>query len=453
MSEETINILVVSQRQQIVQRMQNLFASKHIAISWERRIDRVLDLFEREAYDVLLITDAIVQDGTVESIEVLEILADQSPATNVLLLVDPGNIEIVRTALQAGTYQYIKQPVGDQELRMMVETAISQRPRYADNLLLKTQASGVTQAELIGESSAMQEVYRQIQQAASTDIPVLLLGETGTGKDLVAQAIHQQSERRQSTYIPINVAALPSELTASELFGHEKGAFTGASEQRLGIFELAHHGTVFLDEIGSIDERTQVSLLRLIEQKRFHRLGGRRQVNTNVRLIAATNAHLATLVQSGAFREDLFFRLDVFHIELPPLRERTGDIPLLLDAFLKRFNALFDKDIHTLSPECQSALDSYPWPGNIRELKNVIQRAVLICPGKTLRAEHLPARFQSADKKPSVSFEIGTSLSTIERDMIVHTLRFTHNNRLQAARLLGISRRTLYNKIARYNLE
>ncbi len=453
MSEETINILIVSQRQQIAQRMQDLFADMQAVISWERRIDRVLDLFERKAYDVLLITDAIVQDGTVESIEVLEILADQCPTTNVLLLVDPGNIEIVRTALQAGTYQYIKQPVSDQELRMMVETAISQRPRYVDNLLLKTQTSDVAQTEFIGESVAMQEVHRQVQQAASSDIPVLLLGETGTGKDLVAQAIHQQSRRSQSAYIPINVAALPSELIASELFGHEKGAFTGANEQRLGIFEQAHRGTVFLDEIGSIDERTQVSLLRLIEQKHFYRLGGRRQVSTNVRLIAATNAHLPTLVQSGAFREDLFFRLDVFHIELPPLRERTGDIPLLLDAFLKRFNTLFDKDIQVLSPECLNALESYHWPGNIRELKNVIQRAVLICPGKTLRAAHLPARFEFVDRKPSVSFEIGTSLSDMERDMIVHTLQFTHNNRLQAARLLGISRRTLYNKIARYNLD
>ena len=452
MQDTAIQILTVSQRPDIVQRMRGLFPEASVA--WESRIDRVLDLFETTNYDILLITDAIVKDGTVESIEVLEIIAVECPTTQVLFLVDPHNIDIVSTALQAGTYQYVKQPVSDEELRLLVGTAIEQRPQYGENLLLKEGQQQRTHPQLIGDSQAMRQINRHIRQAASTDIPVLLLGETGTGKDLVAQAIHRQSERRNAAYIPVNVAALPPELVASELFGHEKGAFTGASERHTGIFEQAHEGTVFLDEIGSVDERTQVSLLRLLEQKRFHRLGGRRLINSNARLIAATNANLNELVASGTFREDLFFRLDVFHIYLPPLRERQGDLPHLLETFLTRFNKVFKKDIHGIAPECLMALESYLWPGNIRELKNVIQRAVLICQEQTLRLGHLPARFQkSVEYKPRVSFEVGTALEKVEREMIERTLQYTKNNRLQTARLLGISRRTLYNKLARHKMD
>ncbi|MFT5088340.1 MAG: DNA-binding NtrC family response regulator [Candidatus Latescibacterota bacterium] len=453
MSDQEIKILVVSQGVDIVQRMRALFAEASVEVSWEGRIARVLDLFERAFYDILLITDTIVKDGTVESVEVLEVLAAKCPATQVLFLVDPGNIDIVSTALQAGTYQYIKQPVSDGELRMVVETALEQRPQYGDNLLSKIDDEQHS-AQLIGDSQPMRDVYRYIRQAASSDIPVLLSGETGTGKDLVAHAIHLQSARRDVAYIPLNVAALPPELVSSELFGHEKGAFTGASERRAGVFEQAHNGTVFLDEIGSIDERTQVSLLRLLEQKRFHRLGGRSLVASDVRLIAATNANLPELVQEGTFREDLLFRLDVFNIHLPPLRERHGDLPQLLQAFLTRFNKELQKDIHDIAPQCLAALEAYPWPGNIRELKNVIQRASLICQGHILQLEHLPARLQKGtEQKPQISFEVGTALENVEREMIAHTLQYTNNNRLQTARLLGISRRTLYNKIARHKLD
>jgi DNA-binding NtrC family response regulator len=454
MPRDRIKVLAVSQQSNIVQRMRALFADMAVDISWESHIDRVLNLFEYDPYDILFITDAIVKNDMAESIEVLEVLAAQSPTTQVLFLVAPDNIEIVRTALQAGTYQYVKEPVADEELRMLVETAIGQRPQFGENLLLRSERDPHHFADLIGNSKPMRDVYRQIRQAASTDIPVLLLGETGTGKDLIAQAIHQQSARRDEAYIPRNVAALPTELMASELFGHEKGAFTGANERHSGIFEQAHKGTVFLDEIGSIDERTQISLLRLLEQKRFHRLGGKNLVTSDVRLIAATNADLPQLVEAGTFREDLFFRLDVFYIKLPPLRERDGDLPSLTEAFIQRYNDVFDKEIHNVAPECMAALATYSWPGNIRELKNVIQRAVLISQGHTLLLQHLPKRLQGdVEQRPSISFEVGTPLASIEREMIVRTLEYTNNNRLQTARLLGISRRTLYNKIARHNLD
>ena len=307
--------------------------------------------------------------------------------------------------------------------------------------------------KLFGESPAMKAVFRQIKQAAATDIPVLLYGETGTGKDLAARAIHAQSERREGPFMAVNLAALPQELVASELFGHEKGAFTSAEQRREGKFELADNGTIFLDEIAAIDEKVQVSLLRLIERKSFHRLGGRAAISTNARLIAASNQDLAEDVKRGTFREDLYYRLDVFRIVMPPVRERRTDIPALIDVFLQRFNKNLDKDIAGISPECVAILEAYDWPGNVRELKNVIQRAALVCNGDILLPEHLPPRFRKIpSQRPAVSFEVGTPLAEVEREMIVRTLESVGHNRTHAAEKLGISRRALYNKMRRYNI-
>lgn len=308
--------------------------------------------------------------------------------------------------------------------------------------------------KLVGKSKPMQEVYRQIRQAAATDIPILLIGETGTGKDLAAQAIHEQSERQNGPYIAINLGALPSELVGSELFGHEKGAFTGAIGRRKGKFEEARNGTIFLDEIATIDAKVQVSLLRLIEQKRFHRLGGQTTIRTNARVIAASNQNLSELVEQGRFRKDLYYRLDVFRIVMPPLHERNGDIVPLIEAFLNRFNRSFKKHIMGVAPECIDLLESYDWPGNVRELKNVVQRAVLVCEGEVLLLDHLPSRFRKGKPIPSkVSFEIGTPLEAVEREMIVRALAAAQNNRRHAADLLGISRRALYNKLRKHNIQ
>lgn len=308
--------------------------------------------------------------------------------------------------------------------------------------------------KLFGRSPAMMAVFRQIEQAAATDIPVLLYGETGTGKDLAARAIHARSERADGPFMAVNLAALPQELVASELFGHEKGAFTSAEQRREGKFELADNGTIFLDEIAAIDEKVQVSLLRLIERKNFHRLGGRAAISTNARLIAASNQNLAEDVKRGTFREDLYYRLDVFRIVMPPVRERRTDIPDLIDVFLRRFNKNLEKDISGVSSECVAILEAYDWPGNVRELKNVIQRAALVCNGDTLLPEHLPPRFRkSAGQSPKVSFEVGATLAEVEREMIVRTLEMVDHNRTHAAEKLGISRRALYNKMRRYNID
>ncbi len=314
----------------------------------------------------------------------------------------------------------------------------------------------ITPVQIIGQSLPMQNLQKQILQAAASDIPVFLIGETGTGKDLVAQAIHQSGKRQSSPYVPVNLSALPTQLVASELFGHEKGAFTGALKQHRGKFEQAHDGTIFLDEIDSVDERVQVSLLRIIEQKKFHRLGGKRSITSNARIIAATNADADDLLEGAHFRDDLFYRLDVFRITLAPLRKRHGDIPLLVDNFIQKFNPAVNKSITKISGECTEILAKYDWPGNVRELKNVIQRAMLVCPGATIQIEHLPPRFRNPDSdidNPKITFTVGTPLEEVERQMILKALSVSGNNRTKAAQLLGISRRAIYNKLKKHNID
>ncbi|MCF7854634.1 MAG: sigma-54 dependent transcriptional regulator [Candidatus Pacebacteria bacterium] len=306
---------------------------------------------------------------------------------------------------------------------------------------------------MIGQSSEIKIVFARIRQAAATDVPVLILGETGTGKDLVAKAIHSRSKRADGVYIPVHLGAVPANLVASELFGHEKGVFTGATETRQGKFELGNGGTVFLDEIGTISERVQISLLRLLEQHKFHRLGGQDTFTTDVRLIAASNADLYEAVQKGTFREDLYYRLDVFRIDLPPLRQRRQDIELLVRSFLKSYCKSFGKAIKDIPVDALSLLQNYHWPGNIRELKNVIQRAVLVCEGDALQPRHLPPRFHTKDSsQENIVFKVGTTLAEMEQRMIRKVLMVTGNNRKKSAELLGISRRTLYNKLEKYGL-
>ncbi len=306
---------------------------------------------------------------------------------------------------------------------------------------------------LLGHSTPMKQVFTQIKKARTVDVPVLLLGETGTGKDLAAQTIHTYSERNQGPYVPVNLSALPTSIIASELFGHERGSFTGAVNQRKGKFEQAKNGSLFLDEIESIDQKTQVSLLRVLEDRKFYRLGGKRQISTNARLIAASNENLKQLVDQGTFREDLYYRLEIFPINLPPLRDRKEDISVLISAFLNKANQRLKKHVTTIHDECLRALEEYEWPGNVRELKNVLQRAVLFCEGEELTLEHFPAQFRTGEfSSPSITINIGTPLHEVERRMILCALEHAGDNRTQAAKLLGITRRAIYNKLKKHNL-
>jgi DNA-binding NtrC family response regulator len=309
---------------------------------------------------------------------------------------------------------------------------------------------------MLGVSLPMQEVFQRILEAASEDISVLITGETGTGKDMVASAIHKKSRRRNGPYIVVNTGAISSELIASELFGHEKGAYTGAVESTKGRFEEAHGGTIFLDEISTINEKAQVSLLRVLETKTFRRVGGERDLCANVRVIAATNEDLEEAVQQKKFREDLFYRLDVFHIHVPALRERPGGVSLLTNHFVPHFNAVYKKQLRAVAPEAWHCLRSYSWPGNVRELKNVIQRAVLMAKGGELTADLLPLRIRAAAEanaavQPS-PIHAGMTLDAVEKEFMLMTLASAQGNKKETAQRLGISRRALYDKLKKHGL-
>jgi transcriptional regulator with PAS, ATPase and Fis domain len=285
----------------------------------------------------------------------------------------------------------------------------------------------------------------------------LITGETGTGKDLVAAAIHKRSTRKARNYVPVNMGALPTELIASELFGHEKGAYTGAADLHLGIFEQARGGSVFLDEITTMDERTQVALLRVLETQTIRRVGGNKDMRIDARIIAATNENIEELVKSRRFREDLFYRLDVFRIHLPPLRERPGGVSILSNHFISRFATLYKKNIRVVPSEVYALLRSYSWPGNVRELKNVIQRAVVKARGAELTADLLPSRIREAsglaEKQPELQpIHLGMTLEEVEKEFVTMTLASVRGNKVKAATALGISRRTLYDMLKRYGL-
>lgn len=448
-----LKIICVDEGRDLARQVMNSFDKADIELAYERSIDEVVDRFERETFDLMLFSSSVAQRQPDDALEILELISAKCPGTQILFFAHPGRLKMAHQALRAGAFHYSRLPVSDQELKLLIETAVEKRPQVGLNLLLRSEVEKTTFESMVGRSTAMQQVYRQIRQAAATDIAVLLSGETGTGKELAAKAIHELSSRSQGPCIPVHIGSLPADLVASELFGHEPGAFTGALGGRKGCFEEADGGTVFLDEIATIDEKMQVSLLRLLETSRFSPIGGNECRAVDARIIAASNADLPEEVRLGRFREDLYYRLDVLHITLPPLRERYGDIHLLVDHFIQDACDSFHQRIRGVAPDFISCLEAYPWPGNVRELKNVIQRAVVNCPGDILETAQLPKRlinFQNDDV--TLTVKIGMSIAAVEKELIRRTMEFTQGNRTRASQILGISRRALYNKIQRYQL-
>lgn len=348
-------------------------------------------------------------------------------------------------------------PADDEDLVAFIQSNLPVKPRpdrcksSPDNFALPIEFEGI-----IAVSLPMGAVLRRAIEAANVDLPVLITGETGTGKDLIAAAIHKRSRRKDNPYIIVNTGAMSPQLIASEIFGHEKGAFTGADEAHQGIFEQAQGGTVFLDEIATMDEKTQVSLLRVLEEKTFQRVGGIKKYGADVRIIAATNEDLEKNVAEKRFREDLFYRLNVLHISVPPLRDRPGAITVLTDHFLSHFAPMFGKEVERVAPETYRVLRRYRWPGNVRELKNVIQAALLMLDGNELTPECIPERIRDAalagqGGEPTCSFRVGASLHSVEKELIRVTLTFAGGNKKLAASILGISRRALYDKLKNHD--
>jgi DNA-binding NtrC family response regulator len=358
--------------------------------------------------------------------------------------------------MREGAYDYLTKPVDVARLRLLIPKAAERGEALREVALLRRRLSQVWgMGRLVGTSAGMQEVYRLIEVAAPTSAPVLISGESGTGKELVARTLHELSPRAKGPFVAVNCAAIPETLLESEIFGHEKGAFTGALERRPGCFELSHEGTIFLDEIAEMNPGTQAKFLRILQDGSVRRLGGKTEIKVDVRVLAATNKDPVKAIQEGSFREDLYYRLNVVSLALPPLRERRDDIPALVQAFIEEFNARYDKHIRTVDESVLSGLIGQPWPGNVRELRNTLERAIIVCEGDAILPRHIPPTpslrsVEHAEGPDSVSFRVGTSLEDAEKTLILKTLAANGNNKTRAADVLGISLKTLHNKLKAY---
>ena len=383
-------------------------------------------------------------------LDLLRALKDEGTTITIVILTAQGTVETAVEAIKEGAYDYLTKPIEPQRLKILLDKIVERQDTLREVKVLRRQLRDHGSfGSMIGSSAQMRKVYQVVEQAAPTSASVLIWGESGTGKELVAQTLHQISPRAQQPFVPINCAAIPETLLESEIFGHEKGAFTGASDRREGCFELADRGTLFLDEIAEMTPATQVKLLRVLQERKFRRLGGRQEESVDVRVIAATNVNPADAVKSGKLREDLYYRLNVFSIELPPLRQRKDDLPLLIQSFLAEFNTRNNKNVSALDPAAMRIMEQYGWPGNVREVRNVIERAVILSSGQFIETKHLPPLVSGSSDagKPTVSLAPGTTVEEAERRLILMTLEHTRDNKTRAAEILGISLKTLHNKL------
>jgi DNA-binding NtrC family response regulator len=363
-----------------------------------------------------------------------------------------GDVSDAVQAIKLGAYDYLSKPVDPPHLRVLLGNLSTHLTVNEENERLRRRLMHVGElGRLIGQASPMTRVLNLIQQVAPSSASVVIVGDSGTGKELAARTIHDLSPRRNAPYIAINCAALPETLMESELFGHERGAFTGADRRREGCFELANGGTLLLDEIGEMKAELQAKLLRVLEEQKIRRLGGGAEIAVDVRVLAATNRNLETAIREGRFRDDLYYRLNVFTIELPTLCDRADDIPLLVEHFLREMHPPEGKSVTGVDTECLEVLKSYRWPGNVRQLRNVIERALIVTRGPLIAVADLPPELKRVGgANATLEIKLGTSLDEIEREVIIRTIDYAGGNKSRAAEILGVSLKTLYNRLERY---
>lgn len=401
----------------------------------------------------LLVTDLML--GDTDGLKLIRAARRIHPFMAAVVVTGFGTIENAVEAIRMGVDDYLPKPVDISKLRFAVKRALEgQALRRRVEELERHVDSRFGFDGIIGSSPAMHRIIQKLKQVAATDVSVLILGESGTGKELVAKAVHNNSARKDKVFVPLNCAALSEGILESELFGHEKGAFTGATYARKGRFEHADGGTLFLDEVGDIPLETQVKLLRVLEERQVNRIGSNDAISVDVRLISATHRDLRQFIQDGQFREDLYYRLNVVTVEIPPLRERTVDIPLLVDHFLTEYSRIHGKEVEGISREALRILMRYPWPGNVRELKNALENMVVTSLSPTLAVEDLPGHIHESEPAETTGGvpPVGTTMQEMERELIKATLLSVGGNRKEAAGLLGIGERTLYRKITEYGL-
>ncbi len=412
---------------------------------------QALDLLEEEEIDLII---ADLKMTRVSGEELLRSVVESYPTLPVIILTGHGTIETAVQAMRDGAYDFLTKPVNLDRLSLLVKRALSTRELALQHRALQEEVQQKRQfANIIGKSAEMKRIFDVVRQVAPTRASVLITGESGVGKELIADAVHQMSNRNDKPFVKVHCAALSESLLESELFGHEKGAFTGAVARKRGRFELAHLGSIFLDEIGEIAPTVQIKILRVLQEKTFERVGGEQTLEVDVRIISATNKDLKREIERGTFREDLFYRLNVVNIHIPPLRERKEDIPILVSAFIKEFATENAKQVEGIDAKARALLYTYSWPGNVRELRNSIESAVVMAKGSIITPDDLPPSIASDTESNYVRVQLGATLADAEKELIRANLAANNGNKSRTAEVLGIGRKTLHRKLAEYGFE
>jgi DNA-binding NtrC family response regulator len=443
------NILVVDDEKNILKVVSTTLGQESYAVDTAQSSEEAIEKFDSDTHD-LIITDLKLPGKG--GMELLEYVKSKNPHIPVIMITAFGTIENAVEAMKKGAFNYLTKPVNPDELLSVVKEVLEKYDLKRENIALKSELKQkYTFSSIVGKSALMQDVFDTIRMVAKTQSNVLIAGESGTGKELVARAIHYDSDRAEGPFVTIDCAAIPHEIMESELFGHEKGSFTGAHERKTGLLEHANNGTVFLDEIGDLDLNLQKKLLRFLQEREVLRVGGNTPIKLNVRIVAATNKELDREVSEKRFREDLFYRLNVVMIKMPALRERKDDIPLLAQHFLEKMNRVEGKMIKGLEENVMDVFLRYDWPGNVRELENVIERAYILCPTISIALKNLPAKLSRVAEEKREPFD-EMSLVETEKRLIVRALDAVSWNQSRAAEMLGISRKQLRTKMKNLSL-
>ena len=444
MNANEIRILIVDDEMIVRSSLKSWLEEDGYPIDTAASAEDALKMMQEHAYSILLLD---IKMPGMDGIELLRRVKQVNPELEVVMITAYATIESAVEAMKIGAFDYITKPFEPDEVGLIIKKIITHRNLLAENVRLKESlVASVRHGELIGESKPIRDILKTVEDVAPSEAPVLITGESGTGKELVARALHFQSKRRYMPLVVVSCGAIPESLIESELFGHEKGSFTGAQYKKKGRVERADGGTLFLDEVGELSPKTQVDLLRVLQEKEFMRVGGTKPIQSDFRIIAATNRNLQDMVRRGDFREDLYYRLNVIHVHLPALRDRPEDIPLLAEHFLKRFCLATNKRIHGFTPAALDLLKRHPWPGNIRELENAVERSVVMAKSGYIQPADLPPLSGENALGPTAS------LDEVEKQHVLKTLAAVDWNIKRAAEIMGIERATLYNKIRRYGI-
>ncbi len=443
---DSAKILVVDDEESILQSLTRIFKREGHEVLTAGEGKAALDLLRKEPFNVL-VTDLVMpgMDGS----DLLKAARAISPETEVIMMTAYGTVENAVAAMKEGAYDFVTKPLKRAHIVGVVRRALEKQSLVVENRSLKAQLEATRRRTIVGNSLSWRRMMEVVTQAAPSSATVLIEGESGTGKELLAKAIHERSLRAKASFVPVNCSAIPESILEAELFGYERGAFTGAVSNREGRFALAHKGTLFLDEVGELSPQVQVKLLRVLQEGEIEKLGGK-TVKVDIRLVAATNKDLAQEVREGRFREDLFYRLNVIAVKVPPLRDRMDDVPLLADFFLHRYADKNGKPVAGFTRAAMDRLVDHGWPGNVRELENVAERAVVLTKGQVIDVEDLPDTLTGGGDGPgarAISVSIGTPLEEVERRLIFETLKYTKGDKRVASQLLGIATRTIYRRL------